>query len=50
MSDVLKSELQFFTPVLISLTFLVTFLITISSIIEEKSTQMKVNFVLIFNV
>lgn len=41
-NDLLKSYLGFFTPVLVSLSFLVTFLITISSIIREKESKMKV--------
>nr|QUF59432.1 ATP-binding cassette transporter Abca3-like4 [Brachionus angularis] len=40
-NDLLKSYLSFLTPVLISLAFLVTFLVTISSIITEKETKMK---------
>jgi hypothetical protein len=42
LEDYKKTSLSFFTPVLISLAFLVTFLITISSIIMEKETKMKV--------
>ena len=42
LDDIMKTSLSFFTPVLISLAFLVTFLITISSIIMEKETKMKV--------
>lgn len=37
----MKSTLAFLTPVLISLSFLVTFLVTISSIITEKENKMK---------
>ena len=39
--DFLKTYLQFFPPVIASFAFLVTFLVTISSIIREKESKMK---------
>jgi hypothetical protein len=41
--DHLKKQFSFFTPTLICLAYVATFLSTISSIIMEKETKMKVN-------
>nr|UOU03317.1 ATP-binding cassette subfamily A3-like 4 [Brachionus rubens] len=39
--DIMKSQMGFFTSLLISLAFMVTFLVTVSSIIAEKESKMK---------
>ena len=40
--DHLKKQFSFFTPTLISLAYLATFLATVSSMIMEKESKMKV--------
>lgn len=44
----LKTVLSFFIPMLICISYLVTFLLNVSSIIIEKETKVKVNVLPIF--